>query len=358
MERVHLHHVFDYTDVDRAFWAEHLEGWVPWRIVDAHAHVVNPALRLRPMTEEMRRQYWVNEVSEPIAAPDAERCDRITFPGRTVDRVNLGSVSLDFDIEGCNEYVRVESLKRPGWRSVASVRPEWPAERAEEELAKPGVLGFKPYYALLGYDDSTRDKYIEASIFEMLPHRILEVMDQRRAWLTLHVPKAGRLAHPDNIREVRELRRRYPNIITVIAHLGRSYTLPHAEEALPPLAEDAGLFFDNSAVLNPAVHRLALRLLGPRRILFGTDNPVFYMRGRRQWHGRTYVNRTSYPFFFNKEREAPEIEAGYTLFMYEALKGLKEACEEAGVSRQGVEDIFFGNADRLIEAANSGRRGT
>jgi len=304
----------------------------------------------------MRRQYWVNEVSASISAREAERCDGITFPGRRVDRVNLGSVDLDFDIEGCNEYVRVESLKRPGWRSVVSVRPEWTADRAAAELAKPGVMGFKPYYTMLGRDDKTRDRYIEASIFAMLPHHILEVMDERRAWLTLHVPKAGRLGHPDNIREVRELRRRYPRVITVIAHLGRSYTLPHAEEALPPLADDAGLYFDNSAVLNPAVHGLALKVLGPGRILYGTDNPVFYMRGRRQWQGRTYINRTSYPFHFNKEREAPEIEAGYTLYMYEALKALKDACERDGVSRQGVEDIFFGNADRLIESANSGRR--
>ncbi len=77
-------------------------------------------------------------------------------------------------------------------------------------------------------------------------------------------------------------------------------------------------------MLNPAVLRMAFELFGPERLLYGTDNPVFYMRGRRQWEGRRYINRTSYPFFFNKEREAPEVEARYTLFMYEALRAIKE----------------------------------
>jgi hypothetical protein len=179
------------------------------------------------------------------------------------------------------------------------------------------------------------------------------VLNDRRAWVTLHVPKADRLGHPDNIREIKEIRRRYPQITLVIAHLGRSYTLPHAEEGLLPLADEDGLYFDNSAVLNPRVHELALRVLDPQRILYGTDNPVFYMRGRRQWHGRNYVNRTSYPFHFNTEREAPEIEATYTLYMYEALKALKDACATVGIDRAGVEAMLCGNAERLIRRANT-----
>ena len=29
MDEIKLHHVFTYRDMDRAFWAEHLEDWVP-----------------------------------------------------------------------------------------------------------------------------------------------------------------------------------------------------------------------------------------------------------------------------------------------------------------------------------------
>ncbi len=350
MDPVPLYYVWEYTDVDRAFWAEHLEGWLPRRIIDAHTHVTNRAHRLKPMTEEMRRQFWVSEATDNIDAPAARRCIGTVFPGREVTCVAMGSPSLAYDIDAGNEYVRTECLAS-GWRALAVLIPQWPADRIAAELDKPGVIGLKPYYSLIGRDPTTRDRYQEAGIFEFLPHHALEVADERGAWITLHVPKAERLGHPDNIREVRELRRRYPNVTVVIAHLGRSYTEPHAREALPQLADDPGLYFDISAVLNPAVLRLAFELLGPDRLLYGTDNPVFYMRGRRQWEGRRYINRTNYPFFFNKEREAPEVEAGYTLFMYEALRAIKETCAEVGFGPAEVEALFHGNAARLIEQA-------
>ncbi len=175
-------------------------------------------------------------------------------------------------------------------------------------------------------------------------------MNDRHAWVTLHVPKADRLGHADNVREVREIRRRYPHIVLVLAHLGRCYTEPHALEALPQFADDPGLFFDTSAVLNPASHRIALQHFGPQRLLYGSDNPIFYMRGRRQYHDRTYINRTSHPFHFNTDREPPKVEAHYTLFMYEDLRAIKQACEELGITgRPAIEAIFHDNAARLID---------
>jgi hypothetical protein len=350
-----LHYGWSYTDVDRSFWAEHLEEWVPKQIIDAHIHVSDPRHRLRPMTDERRRQYWVSELAEPLPAPDARRCASIVYPGREVTCVAMGSPDLDFDLEAENDYTQRECLQR-GWRALVLLKPQWPAERVAAELSRPGVIGVKPYYSLISHNALTRDAHLEASIFDYLPHHALEVLNDRGAWVTLHVPKAERLGHPDNIREIKEIRRKYPRVVLVIAHLGRCYTEPHAQEAFPPLADDPGLYFDNSAVLNPAVHRLALKTFGPQRILYGTDNPVFFMRGRRQWQGRTYINRTNYPFHFNKEREAPEIEAQYTLYMYEALRALKQSCEELGFGRGAVEAIFRDNARRLIDGVLNAKR--
>ncbi len=348
MLSIPLHHVWEYTDVDRAFWQRHLEDWVPRRVFDAHTHVNEPRFRRGERTEEMRRQYWVNEVSEPIGAADAERCYETVFPGRRFSCLAFGHPSLDYDIEASSASLREECRAR-GWSHLIVSRPEWTARELEEQLSASGALGIKPYYAMIpDQDPNTRDKYLEASIFQFLPHEQLEVLDQRRACVVLHVPKAARLGHPENIAEVKEIRRRYPQVRLIIAHLGRSYTLPHAEEALPQLADDAGLYFDNSAVLNPAVHRFALETLGAERILYGTDNPIFYMRGRRQWQGTTYINRTSYPFYFNKDREPPEVEAQYTLYMYEALRALRSACEELSLGRDAVEAIFHGNAERVL----------
>ena len=348
MQPTPLHHVWQYTDVDREFWHRHLEEWVPKRVFDAHTHVNEPRFRIVERTEEMRRQYWVNEVSEPIGAAEAERCYQTVLPGREFSCLAFGHPSLDYDIEASNASLKEEAAKR-GWSHLLVSRPEWTADKVNEQLDASGALGLKPYYAMIpNQDPSTRDKYLEASIFEFLPHDQLEVLQQRRACVVLHVPKAARLGHPENIAEIKQIRKQYPQVRLIIAHLGRSYTLPHAQEALPQLADDDGLHFDNSAVLNPDVHRFALETLGPSRILYGTDNPIFYMRGRRQWKGTTYINRTSYPFHFNQDREPPEVEAAYTLYMYEALKALKSACEALSLGADDVEAIFYGNAQRVL----------
>jgi len=344
-----LHFVWTYNEVDRRFWREHLADWLPRKIFDAHVHLSLPEHRKAPMTDEMRRQYWVNELLEPMDSATLARCDSIVYPQRRVAHVAFGWPSLQFDVEAQNEYVSAECAAR-GWAALALLRPQWPAERVAQELNRPAVIGVKPYYAMIGSSSETRDEHLEASIFDFLPHHALEVLNDRRAWVTLHVPRAGRLGHPRNIAEVREIRKRYPNVVLVIAHLGRCYTLPHAEESLAQFADDDGLYFDISAVMNPAVLRLAMEKLGPRRLIYGTDNPVFYMRGRREWHGRTYVNRTNHPFYFNKQREPPEVEADYTLYMYEALRAIRQACEDVGLERGQIEAIFHDNARRLIDA--------
>lgn len=356
MHDIPLYFVYNYTDVDRAFWETHLEAWLPQRVTDAHVHIVDPALQVHPITEEMRRTHWVMELHEMQDAETAERCIHTVFPGREIDCVAFPYPTLDWDVEAANEYI-VREMRQRRWASLVLVRPQWSAERVAQLLELPGVLGVKPYFQLIGHDSGHRDRYLESSIFDLLPHHQLEVLNDRGAWVTMHVPRAGRLAHPDNLREVQEIRRRYPDIILVIAHLGRSYTLPHAREGLGPLADDLGLYFDCSAVMNPDVHLYAIQTLGAQRILYGSDNPMFYLRGRQQWRGTTYINRTNYPFHFNTEREAPEIEAQYTLYLYEALRALKWACERAELGREQVEALLHGNAQRLItRAANTGDR--
>lgn len=347
MDPIHLHHVWEYTDTDRAFWEKHIESWLPKRIIDAHVHAANPERRLVEPDETMRRSYWVCEVSEPQAPADMRRCREIVYPGRDVSSIFFGHPSLGFDLDGMNRDTIRECAHGPD-RGLVVTRPSWPAEKIDRLLDSPGILGLKPYYALIGPSDVGRDKYIEAGLFDFLPHHQLEVLDRRRGWLTLHVSRAGRLPAPGNLREIRELRNRFPNVTVVIAHLGRCYAEPFAREALPAFADDPGVFFDNSAVFNPAVHRLAFEILGPERILYGTDNPVFYMRGRRQWQDRSYINRTSYPFYFNKDREPPEVEAKYTLFMYEALRAIGDAARDIGLSKDDIAAVFHGNAERLL----------
>lgn len=352
MKPVPLYYVWQYSDVDRAFWQEHLEGWVPRRVFDVHAHVNDPQLRTEPMTEQKRRQHWSHEVAEPIGAADAQRCHGLVFPGREFCCLAFGYPSADYDLEGSNASLQSACLRR-GWYRLAVVRPQWSAEQVARELDQPNVLGVKVAHRL-----AARGR--EASLSDVLPQHQLEVLNERRAWVTLHVSKSARKRSSETVAQIRQIRQQYPQVVLVIAHLGGCSTSAEAQTWLPALADDQGLYFDNSSVLNPDVLEVALKSFGPERVLFGSESPQMYMRGRQQWSGETCVNHTSYPFFFNTEREPPEVEARYTLYLYEALRALKQACERLVLDRSAVEAIFHANAQRLIELVvgyKGGRRG-
>ena len=118
-----LHHVWEYTDVDRAFWQRPLEDWVPGGVFAAHPHVTEPRIRLDERTEEMRRQYWVNELREPIGAADAQRCYETVFPGREFSCLAFGHPGLEYDIAASNASLPVECARR-GWSCLIVSRPD------------------------------------------------------------------------------------------------------------------------------------------------------------------------------------------------------------------------------------------
>jgi hypothetical protein len=52
------------------------------------------------------------------------------------------------------------------------------------------------------------------------------------------------------------------------------------------------------------------------------------------------------------------VEATYTLFLYEDLRAIKQACAELGITeRCEVEAIFHDNAARLIDGILERKRG-
>ncbi len=335
------HPYFEYNDVDRRFFEERLEPWLPERLFDAHRHV-----QLPEHLDESQPAYERGAFPAGIAGPESVEMARlgyaIMFPGRNVEMLAFGSPQSNVRAEANNAWV---SSQFEGTLScgLALNRPDWEPETLLRELRRPAIIGAKPYERLIADFEGG-----DASVFDLMPHHQLEVLDELGAWLTLHLPRKERLADRNNLLEIAELRARYPNVVLVIAHLGRSYAGRYAREGFPALAEDPGILFDNSAVLNPAVHALALDRFGPERIMWASDQPIFYMRGRRRWEGDRYINLTSGDYAWNTDRQPPEIEATYTLSLYEAMAACADTIFALGYGAAEVEAVFHGNARAKI----------
>ncbi len=336
------HPYFELNDVDRRFWGERIEPWLPERVIDAHRHV-NLAEHLGPDVPSVGPPKFPDEIAGPESIELARDAYRDLLPGREVEFLCFGSPRTNGLFEANNAYLSA-GLAGSGSAALALTPPTWDQETLLAQLRQPGIIGAKPYERL----DPNWDGR-DVSVFDFMPHHQLEVLNDLGAWLTLHLPRAERLADPANIAEVLEIRRRYPNIALVIAHLGRSYSGYYARAGFPPLADDPGILFDTSAVLNPAVLAMALDRFGPERLMFATDQPIFYMRGRRTWSGNKYVNLISDDYSWNTDRQPPEVEAGYTLSVYEMIAALGDTIRAMGYLEDTVEDIFQGNARRLMD---------
>ncbi len=336
------HPYFELNDVDREFWAERLDPFLPEKIFDAHRHVMLPEhADPEPPTDKPTR--FPDEIAGPESLGQAALGNSELFPGRSVSYLAFGSPSRTSHPQENNAYLS-EGLIGTESAALALTPPTWDAEKLLAQLRQPRIIGIKPYQSLIpGFDGE------DVSVFDFCPHEHLEVLDELGGWLTLHIPRKERLADPSNIAEILEIRRRYPRIVLVIAHLGRSYAGGYARKGFPLLAEDEGILFDTSAVLNPAVFALALDRFGPERLMFGSDQPIFYMRGRRRWEGDRYINLTSGNYSWNTEREPPEVEATYTLSLYESMAACIDTCWALGFGETELQAIFHDNARRLVD---------
>jgi predicted TIM-barrel fold metal-dependent hydrolase len=249
------------------------------------------------------------------------------------------------DIPANNRYLAGEQAAGKV-TAFMCVRPEWDPEQVEAELVRDGFVGFKPYPDMV-----SGVKGADISIFDYLPEDQWAILDRNRRAVMLHLPRRGRLADDDNVRELLDIRQRYPNVTIIIAHFGRSFNPVYLTVGLDKLGGGEGFYFDTAAVLNPEVYDIAFDRIDHRSILYGSDMPIVLFHGRRTWTRDMYVNHSSEDFSWNTDREPPEVEQNYTLFLYEEVRAILEAAKRAGLSVKEKQDIFRGNALRALGQA-------
>jgi predicted TIM-barrel fold metal-dependent hydrolase len=336
---------------DREIYERSLRDFLPERLIDIHSHVW--LARHQHLTNGPSRVVsWPDRVAPENPIEDHLESYRLLFPGKTVIPCIFAGLIDEVSAEAANAYVR-ESAKAHGLPALLFALPQWRAEEVERRVLEGGFQGIKGYLNLA-------PAYLprqEIRVFDFLPLHQLEVMD-RHGWLVmLHVPRDARLRDPVNLAQVLEIEERFPALRLVLAHVGRAYCDEDVGEAFQVLKDTRSLVFDFSANTNDRVFEQALRAVGPKRFLFGSDLPILRMRTRRICESGVYVNLVPRGLYGDvsgdknmREIEGPEAER-LTFFMYEELLALRRAAERVGLSGADIQDIFYGNAARLLQAA-------
>lgn len=338
---------FELSAVDRRIYQTQLQDFLPQRMLDCHTHIWRRSFV--EATPEARGAKWPSRVADENPIEDLSETYALLFPGKQVTPLIFSSPSRQLHLDQGNGYIS-QVAREHGLPALLVSTPEWSGAEIEERVQAGSFLGLKPYLNFAPLEIPEPD----VTIFDFLPQAQLEVADQRGWVIMLHIPRKARLRDPLNLEQLRYIDRRYPRAKVIIAHIGRAYCPEDIGNAFEVLAETEHLVFDFSANTSAVAMEGLLRAVGPGRVLFGSDLPILRMRTRRICENGFYVNLVP-PALYGDVSDDPHLrevtaEEGKTLslFMYEELLAFRQAAEAVGLSRQAIEAVFCGNAERLL----------
>ena len=343
--------LFEVTAYDKKVWEEELRDFLPEKIFDVHTHVyLEKNITQAEGTAPKRVVTWTRTVAKENPIEDLQETYRLMFPGKEVKALMFGSIGATF--EKHNEYLS-KVTKETGWPALYYSHPEETAEELEKKIREGGFLGIKCYLSLA-------KKYLpvkEIRIFDFFPKHQLAKMNEMGAIVMLHVPRDGRLKDVVNLSQILEIRREFPNVRLIVAHIGRAYCEEDVGNAFDYLDQEPETMYDFSANCCEYAITEIIKHAGPKHVMFGTDFPILRMRTHRIIENGTYVNLVPPGLYHDPNNDphlrevTPEEAEKITFFAYEELLAFKRACEKLGCSKQDVEDMMYNNAVELIEGA-------
>ena len=329
-----------WTERDRACWEDELAPWLPKRIFDAHVHVFQRASFPPGFTFPPRNCY--HKFGGQF---DGLQCLEIAtnlLPGIDFGMLCFGTPHVQANRDEAARYCGLlADNERVFAMTMVSPRDE-PVE-LERRVREYGLVGYKPYRNFV----TARDPEA-VSIPDMLPAAQMALADRLGLAVTLHIPRADRLADPANRRELVELCQSYPNAKIIVAHIGRAYYLSNVVGYLDELAALPNAYLDLAMVNHPGVLEYTFRTFPTERILFGSDAPIAWLRGKSVEINNQYAYLMGEDYAIGTTIHDIGHAVEFTFFYYEILRGIRLAAERAGLSRAQIEGIFADNAYRLL----------
>jgi len=332
----------DSTAADRQVYERELRAFLPAKILDAHIHIFDrscliPGARFAPKSvyEKFGGTFTFEQCLEWAATLLPEQAFHLNC---------FGQPSFESDLEASADYSgRIADNRR--CFAMALVSPKDSAAAVVDRVERNRLIGYKPYLNFVDWK-AKRD----ISIQDMLPAAQMEAADTRGLAITLHIPRDGRLADPVNQAQMVELCRRYPNVQIIFAHIGRAYYLSGVAGFLDGIAACPNAYIDTAMVNHEGVLEYAFRNFPRDRILFGSDAPIAFLRGKSVEINNQYAYLMGEAYEIGTSIYDAEHAVSFTTFYYEQLRGIKLAAERARLSRGEIEDLFFNSAFRVFRS--------
>jgi len=319
---------------DQELFDRCLRSFVPPRPIDIHAHLYRRQDAALPLADDL-------QTDDGDASLNAYRRNLAAWMGDAAPQGGLffAFPTRDSNLAAANQFLIDQVAQSDGLsRGLLLVRPHDDPAPAEALVQQHRLAGFKVYHLYADRADT-----FQATIGEFLPDWAWELADQHSLLIMLHLVRARALADPENQAYRLDYARRFPNARLILAHAARGFCGAHTVEGIDSLRGVPNVYFDTSAICEPAPLEAILRAFGPSRLLFGTDFPVSEMRGKCVSVGDGFCWLDSRNFDWRESPFAQPVRVGL-----ESLLAVKQACQTLRLNDSDVERIFSGGAQELL----------
>ncbi len=328
-----MHSYITYNEFDKRA-IKMLEGFLPDKIFDSHAHLFDKKFLPNipfPENDVGDLDAYKNAVSASLCNPKTLRLNIIVFPEETM--FNKESENRDKS----DKFIVEQLLKDPSNVAEIAVIPTDSVEEIEKRLTHPQIRGFKCYHTMSG-----KDKTFDLDISEYLPEAAFEVANKHKMCITLHMVKDKALSDESNLKYICEMARKYPDATLILAHAARSFAAWTAIESVSKIAHLDNVWYDFSGICeSPAAFKI-MQKAGVEKCMWGSDYPI------SNSHGKCIsVGDTSHWFYSADCKNAPGVPESFCLIGLENLLAVRQACLLADLSEDKIEDLFYNNAARL-----------
>ena len=321
--------------------AAELQSFLPSKVFDAHAHPSEKS------ELDLKRISILNDLPNDVGiAAWREFTSLHAGKERLKGGLFFGAPLFDEDADlkqsmlRANNFV-VSDLKNSGEtrsKCLLLVSKLLEPSDVEAHLSDDFVRGFKPYATLSpGCDASSR-------IHEFVPDWVFSLANEREIVITLHIQKHGALSDGDNIRDIHEICKKYPNMKLILAHCGCSFNVYNTLNGAKHYTDIDNIYFDTSALCEGLALTHLFKLFPANRFMWGTDFPISVRHGR-------FVGLGDFIFSLqNNTADGGKLPDNVKTLHHglESLRALVYAIKESGLTDREVEGIFCDNAANLL----------
>lgn len=330
----------DHKKTDRFIYETELKDFLPGKIFDSHIHLFDESCLNAGY--EFPEKSCYNKFGGKFTFESCIEYFNAILPEQEIFFNHFGHPAIESDLEASAKYTGKISDNK-NYFGMALISPKDEISSIKKRIESHRLIGYKPYLNFVDWKDKNG-----ITISDMLPNEQMEYADKKGIAVTLHIPRPERLADPVNQKQMVEICKSFPNAKIIFAHIGRAYYLQNVIGYLDGITKCPNAYIDTAMVNHEGVLEYAFRKFPRERILFGSDAPIAFLRGKSVEINNQYTYLMGEDYEIGTAIYDMKNAVDFTFFCYEQLRGIKLASSRAGLSRKEIENIFFGNSFTLF----------